>query len=901
MKRLKLWLAATLLTGASLALADPPAQVGRLNFLQGTVSFAPAEANTDWAVAPLNRPITTGDRLWADRDGRAEFRIGPNAMRIATMTSLDVLRLDDDVTHLRLAQGTLLVRLRRLDSGDSFEISTPNGAVLLTRPGLYRVTVDGSGMPTTVLVREGQADVLTGNAPLSVNTNQLVTLSAADPAFGAAPGADEFERWAYARDNPPQPVAATRYVHPDMTGHEDLDQHGTWQAEPQYGNVWIPAAASLPVGWAPYRYGRWVWVSPWGWTWVDNAPWGFAPYHYGRWVWLGHRWAWAPGPRAPRPVYAPALVAFVGGHNWSVSVASGPAVAWVPLGWREPYIPWYRHSPRYVRNVNVTHVTNLNVINQYTNVNNVTRIRYVNRDVPTATTVVTRDTFVRARHVHEARLDVPVRTLAAAQVTHATPVVRPERQSLVATQPGVRLPATVATREVIAAREPAAPARLIAEGAARNDKRANDAEDRPRVRVLQTKADAQKSRAEAAAGDKRPDAAPVLGIAPKGAPGNERTADPAAEKAQARGDTKAGDDARKRPLVAMPPGDRERAEQKALLRADTKAGDDLSKKPPAAMPQAERERTKAALDTKTGDAPQKPTVAMPPGERERAAERAAERQRAAPDAKLEPKTNAKAAGEMPRPPLATLAPADAQRLQQQQQERHAREEQERQARAQQEKQAQEQKQQQERAAAAQQQQDRSAQQNQLQQQEQQRLLQQQQERQAREEQQRQARTQQEKQAQEQKQQQERAAAAQQQQARAAQQKQLQEQQEQQRLLQQQQQQQRALQQQAAQQQQERQAREEQQRQLQQQRVLQQQQAAQQQQERQAREEQQRQRALQQQAAQQQREQQAQLAQQAQQQRAAERERQQRRAPDNPEQPQARRPKPPPEQVQGQGR
>lgn len=961
MKRLKLWFAAALLSAAPLAFADPPAQVGRLNFLQGTVSFAPAEANTDWAVAPLNRPITTGDRLWADRDGRAEFRVGPNAMRIAAMTSLDVLRLDDEVTHLRLAQGTLLVRLRRLDVGDSFEISTPSGAVLLTRPGLYRVAVDGSGMPTTVLVREGQADVLTGNAPLSVNASQSVTLSTTEPAFGTAPVADEFERWAYARDNPSQPVVATRYVHPDMTGHEDLDNHGTWQSEPQYGNVWIPTAAALPVGWAPYRYGRWVWVSPWGWTWVDNAPWGFAPYHYGRWVWLGHRWAWAPGPRAARPVYAPALVAFVGGHNWSVSVASGPSVAWVPLGWREPYIPWYRHSPRYVRNVNVTHVTNVTVINQYTNVNNVTRVRYVNRDVPSATTVVTRDTFVRARHVHEARLDVPVRTLAAAQVTHAAPVTRPERQSLVATQPGARLPAAVAAREVIAAREPAPPARLAAKGAAPNERRAAGAEERPRVRVLQAQQGATQ-RTESASGEKRQDSAPPLAAMPAtpGTPAAERGAEPrAAEKAPLRADTKgaateraqttldakgaadhkAAGEAQRKPAVAMPPGDRERAAaetktagdaqkkpamttppgerermaerltEKTPLRADAKSASDAQKQPAGALPPVERgergerveraervERTKAAAETKTtGDAQQKPAVAMPPGDRERAAERAAERLRAVPDTKT--------TGEAPRPPVTTLAPADTQQRLQQQQAEH-------QARAQQEKQAQDQKQQQERAVAAQQQQERQArearvaQQKQLQeQQEQQRALagQQQQERaaqQAREEQQRQARAQQEKQAQDQKQQQERVAAAQQQQERQAREAREREAQQQQR----------ALQQQAAQQQQQerqaREAREEQQRQLQQQRLVQQQQAAQQQQERQAREareEQQRQARAQQQAVQQQREQQAQLAhQQAEQQRRAA-ERQQRRAPDNPEQAQARKPKPQPEQAPPPGR
>ncbi len=75
--------------------------------------------------------------------------------------------------------------------------------------------------------------------------------------------------------------------------------------------MWVPNGT--PAGWAPYHYGHWVWVDPWGWTWVDDAPWGFAPFHYGRWAYVGGYWGWVPGPIAARPVYAPALVAWVGG------------------------------------------------------------------------------------------------------------------------------------------------------------------------------------------------------------------------------------------------------------------------------------------------------------------------------------------------------------------------------------------------------------------------------------------------------------------------------------------------------------------------------------------------------------------------------------------------------------
>ncbi len=44
------------------ATGDPPGRVGRLAYLDGTVSFR-ASGDTAWAVAVPNSPITTGDAL----------------------------------------------------------------------------------------------------------------------------------------------------------------------------------------------------------------------------------------------------------------------------------------------------------------------------------------------------------------------------------------------------------------------------------------------------------------------------------------------------------------------------------------------------------------------------------------------------------------------------------------------------------------------------------------------------------------------------------------------------------------------------------------------------------------------------------------------------------------------
>jgi DNA segregation ATPase FtsK/SpoIIIE-like protein len=491
MKILKTLVVIALALGAALVRADPPSQVGRLNFISGPVSFAPADAADDWALATLNRPITTGDRLWADNGGRAEMHVGSTAVRLTEMTSVDVLNVDDRNIQLRLAEGSVNVHVRYLDRDDTFEVDTPHGAVILNQPGSYRISVDPSGIETMVGVRSGQADVLTPDSRFTVQGNEQARITGTQtPGYdiAAMPPMDEFDRWAAARDRREDRIAATRYVPREMTGYEDLDEYGAWRDMPEYGSVWVPA--EVPVGWAPYRYGHWVWISPWGWTWVDSMPWGFAPYHYGRWLWLGSYWAWAPGPVAVRPVYAPALVAFVGGSNFSVSIGIGsaPAVAWVPLGWREPYIPWYRVSPAYVRNVNIAHVKNINVTNLYniTNQNTtVTNINYANRRAPSGVTVVRRDAFVSAKPVEQ--LTVSSQTLSAAPVTSAAPVRTPERASFAASRSGPKPPAAATAREVVAAKAPPIPVRDERANVPKGDRGLASAQpngERPRVRVI---------------------------------------------------------------------------------------------------------------------------------------------------------------------------------------------------------------------------------------------------------------------------------------------------------------------------------------------------------------------------------------------------------------------------------
>jgi len=449
---------------------DPPSRVARLDYMAGAVTTEPAGAS-DWSYAQLNRPLTTGDQLWNDANGRSELHIGSTAVRLGAQTSLDVLNLDDQTAQLKVAQGTLSTRVRDVPAGTSYEIDTPNLALGVTSPGDYRVDVAPDGSTTTVTVRSGNVTVYGENGQIPMTAGQQVRFSGTDlqqVASDEAPPPDAFDQWALARDAAADRSVSARYVSRDVPGYQDLDNNGTWRSDPQYGEVWTPN--SVPSGWAPYHDGHWVWQAPWGWTWVDDAPWGFAPYHYGRWAYVDDSWAWVPGPlvESAPPVYAPALVAFVGGgdggSDWGVNLAVGgvaaAGVAWFALGPGEPWHPhWGGWSPHYYDRVNQTVV-----INNYRHDVNITNINvhnntYVNYRAPGAVTAMPATAFVHGQPVSRFAQRVDPQQWRNAHIEPGTPGIAPVKGSFGPNmrRADYRPPAALGQRQVVATRAPVAP------------------------------------------------------------------------------------------------------------------------------------------------------------------------------------------------------------------------------------------------------------------------------------------------------------------------------------------------------------------------------------------------------------------------------------------------------------
>ena len=342
---------------------DPPARVGRLASMNGTVSFhGPGE--TEWSPATLNYPVTSGDAVWTQPSSTAVIEVGPAHIALSQTTEFDVDTLDDRNLSATTPQGEVYLRLADTGAGQSTEIHTPRGVVTITQPGRYEVAAGDTDHPTTVTVLQGAAQVQGAGAPVSVGPQQMAEITGTDNFQASVVPAvrDPFIDAQLAQERPlPANGAAPPPVVALMTGGDALMSTGSWAADPQYGEIWYPPAEA---GYVPYRNGHWAYVSPWGWTWIDDAPWGFAPFHYGRWVQQGPRWGWIaaePGYGiSEQPYYAPALVAFVG---LGVGVAIGASVGWIPLGPREAYYPPYRVSSAYLRGANARYVPNAANIN----------------------------------------------------------------------------------------------------------------------------------------------------------------------------------------------------------------------------------------------------------------------------------------------------------------------------------------------------------------------------------------------------------------------------------------------------------------------------------------------------------------------------------------------------------
>jgi hypothetical protein len=434
---------------------DPPTRVARISYLDGSVSMQAGGAG-DWGAAARNRPMTVGDKLWTDKDSRAELQTGVVSIHLGSMTALSFLNLDQNITQMRLAEGSINFRVKEIREGDTYEVDTPNAVFTITQAGAFRIDVNENGDNTGITVIRGAGTVAASGKTYDLQPGQRGIFNGTDDVQSTiapqAPQADGLDNWANERDLGEQNSISKRYVPEDMPGTQDLDNNGTWGEDGANGPVWYPS--EVGPDWAPYSNGNWSYVAPWGWTWVDYAPWGFAPFHYGRWGYIGSRWGWYPGPRFGGCIYGPAFVGFLGG-GFGFGFGGGFGVGWFPLGFGEPFHPWFRAGYGYWNRVNV-HNT---VIRNTSIIRNTNHFNYSYSHNTHAVTAASRSSFTGGQAINRGAAHINEASLRGAQVRNGAGF-SPTRQSALGAASArgnvSRPPSSVENRSVMARTSPAA-------------------------------------------------------------------------------------------------------------------------------------------------------------------------------------------------------------------------------------------------------------------------------------------------------------------------------------------------------------------------------------------------------------------------------------------------------------
>jgi hypothetical protein len=415
---------------------DPPPVAGSLANLAGQVSFH-AAGETQWSPATLNYPVTNGEGFWTEPQASATIDVADDRIVLDESTEFDVATLDQSQFVATEPQGAIFVQLNTLTQGQTLVVNTPRGSVQISQPGEYEIVAGDTNDATTVTVVQGAAHISGTNVALDVGPNQSAAITGSDTLQGTVGSIQEdaflrtqlqlLAQQGQQRSSVPQ---VCQY----MTGGEQLASYGSFTQTSQYGQVWYPH--DVPSDWAPYRDGHWAYVSPWGWTWVDNARWGFAPFHYGRWAQIDGRWGWIPGGGAAYvpgtyPIYSPALVSFIGvgavGLGFSLGIGEGGyAPAWIPLGPHEPYYPWYHFREGYFSRINSFYGVPRDIIARgptYINTINIHQNNFFTNRA--AATVISPAAFARGQSVLSAGHPLPERAFAEARPLGGRLAVRP--------------------------------------------------------------------------------------------------------------------------------------------------------------------------------------------------------------------------------------------------------------------------------------------------------------------------------------------------------------------------------------------------------------------------------------------------------------------------------------------
>ncbi|MHB8791444.1 MAG: DUF6600 domain-containing protein [Desulfobulbaceae bacterium] len=330
----------------------------RISLIENEVYIKTPEVG-EWGYGAINTPLDVGDEVWVPQGGRAELQLNTGTyIRLDGGTALQILSMDQDSSQMYLSQGAAYIYYDA-PRNSIIQVDTPDASTRAFDRAIFSLSI--SAYSTEVGVYKGY--VLTENqlGEIRVNAGNMVSLGPDTNGEIASIGyLGEWEGWNQARDERLYEGMASesvRYLPSELrTYSSDLDYHGSWVHDYDYGYVWTPRT-HIDSSWTPYRHGRWLWRHG-DYIWLPYEPWGWVPYHYGRWAFIGNiGWCWVP-PRPGAVYWGPGYVGWIRTVDY---------VGWVPLAPGEIYYGRGYYGRDSVNITNV-HINEINITNIYQNV-----------------------------------------------------------------------------------------------------------------------------------------------------------------------------------------------------------------------------------------------------------------------------------------------------------------------------------------------------------------------------------------------------------------------------------------------------------------------------------------------------------------------------------------------------
>lgn len=176
------------------AIAAPLQREAELGLVAGA-AFIRYEDVDEWVLAESGMPVTEGDQIRVDGEGRVEIRVrGGAVVRLDEESTVDILALEKGFAQLFMPEGDLYAMLpagKRV----GLEVETPLASLRASSKAVFRLSISGEEDAAEIAVSRGEVHVDSIRGSWKVTTGKSLYLEEGISEFGPLDPPDEWDQW----------------------------------------------------------------------------------------------------------------------------------------------------------------------------------------------------------------------------------------------------------------------------------------------------------------------------------------------------------------------------------------------------------------------------------------------------------------------------------------------------------------------------------------------------------------------------------------------------------------------------------------------------------------------------------------------------------------------------------